>query len=283
MQATSGTPPSASQVGLKDTQRIQGYFLACQARATEEDLTITLSGVRALDVPAQVVSVEALSSDVLRVLIRPEKPLEYRAGQYISLVRADGLTRSYSIASRPSSDGGCLELHVRIFREGGRMSGWLASGQALGASVAVRGPAGECCYASGKAEQPLLLAGTGTGLAPLWGILQDALASGHSGPIELWHGARTADGLHLVRELEELASVHRQLTYHRCILQGMPSAGVEVASLEAAVLESSPSFDGHRVFLCGDPNLVRKLKRDVFLKGASMREIHADAFAASTA
>jgi len=280
VQATRGTPPASAQAGLKDAQRLQGYFLACQAKLSE-DLTISLSGARGLDVPARIVSSEALSSDVFRVLLRPETPLEYRAGQYITLVRTDGLARSYSIANQPDADAGCLELHVRVFSNG-RMSGWLASRQALGADVAIRGPIGECFYVPGNPQQPLLLAGTGTGLAPLWGILHDALASGHSGPIELWHGARITHGLYLVRELEALATSHRHFSYRRCVLEGTADSGTEVGSLDAAVLASAPSFDGRRVFLCGDPNLVQQLKRKVFLKGASLREIHADAFVASS-
>jgi CDP-4-dehydro-6-deoxyglucose reductase, E3 len=280
LRATSGTPPLVAQAGLKDAQRLQGYFLACQTRVSE-DLTISLSGARELDVAARVVSVEPLSRDVLRVLLRPDTPLCYRAGQYITLIRADGLARSYSLASLPGSDGGRLELHVRVFPNG-RMSGWLASHRCQQADVTIRGPIGQCFYVPGSPRQPLLLAGAGTGLAPLWGILHDALASGHSGPIELWHGARVAGGLYLVRELEALASVHRNFTYRRCVLEGDANPGTAVGSLETAVLSSAASFDGHRVFLCGDPSLVNAMKRKVFLKGAAMREIHADAFAASS-
>jgi CDP-4-dehydro-6-deoxyglucose reductase, E3 len=281
VQATKGAPPPNAQAGLKDAQRIQGYFLACQARVSE-DLTVSLSGARGLDIPARVVSVDPLSTDVIRVRLRPVEPLKYRAGQYITLVRADGLARSYSIASQPDSDGGCLELHVRVFPTG-RMSGWLASDGAPLVDVAIRGPIGECFYVPGNPKQPLLLAGTGTGLAPLWGILHDALAAGHFGPIELWHGARTHDGLYLMRELEALAARHRNFHYHRCVLEGSADAETAVGNLDSAVLASAPTFDGHRVFLCGDPKLVNLLKRKVFLKGASLREIHADAFVASNA
>lgn len=279
VQATRGTPPARAQEGLKDAQRLQGYFLACQATPTE-DLELSLAGARALDTPARISSVQTLAAGVLRVLITPEKPLQYRAGQYITLTRTDGLARAYSIASQASSEHGSLELHVRVITSG-QMSGWLGSPQALGAEVTVRGPIGECFYVPGNPKQPLLLAGTGTGLAPLWGIVHDALASDHTGPIELWHGARAAEGLYLVRELEALASTHRQLTYRRCVLQGAADAGTEVGSLDAAVLASAPSFEGRRVFLCGDPNLVNKLKRQVFLRGASLRDIHADAFVGS--
>ena len=280
VRATSGSPPLEAQAGLKEAQRLQGYFLACQARASE-DLTISLSAARELDVPARVVSVERLSPDVLRVLLRPTRPLAYRAGQYVTLIRADGLARSYSLASLPVSDSACLELHVRIFPNG-RMSGWLASHRCRQADVAIRGPLGECFYVPGNPTQPLLLAGTGTGLAPLWGILHDALASGHSGPIELWHGARVTEGLYLVRELAALACVHPHFTYRRCVLEGTADSHTAVGTLDSAVLSSAPSFDGHRVFLCGDPNLVHVMKRKLFLKGASIREIHADAFVASS-
>lgn len=281
VKAVRGVPPSRAQSGLKDAQRAQGYFLACQAKLTE-DLTLSLSAARELDTPGRVVSIDALSSSVVRVLVRPAAAFEYRAGQYVTLIRSDGLARSYSLASRPDSDGGCLELHVRVFPEG-RMSGWLASARALHAEVSLRGPLGECFYVPGQPAQPLLLVGTGTGLAPLWGILHDALAAGHSGPIELWHGARTAGGLYLVSELEALAARHRNFTYRRCLLEGPAGVGVELGNLDAAVLASATSFEGRRVFLCGDAQLVQQTKRKIFLKGAAMREIHADAFLASPA
>src|ERR1019366_6954129 len=123
---------------------------------------------------------------------------EYRAGQFVSLFREDGLARSYSLASLPGE--GALELHVRKI-PGGAMSGWLYSqalhSQALhsqsldraqpgaqsGVPVWIQGPSGNCFYVPGKADEPLLLAGAGTGLAPLYGIARDALQQGHSGPI----------------------------------------------------------------------------------------------------
>jgi NAD(P)H-flavin reductase/ferredoxin len=279
VQATRGTPPPSAQQGLKDSLRLQGYFLACQARP-EADLEVSLAGSRALEVPARVSSVERLAGDVLRVWLRTERPLEFRAGQYITLSRDDGLARAYSLASRSASALERLELHVRVL-SGGRMSGWLAAPEAIGAPVTVRGPAGDCFYVPGNLEQSLILIGTGTGLAPLWGVLQDALAAGHRGPIELWHGARDVQGLYLQRELEQLALAHPQLRYRRCVLEGTAAPELELGRLDERVLERFTSFSAHRVYLCGDPALVQRLKRQIFLRGASLREIHADAFVGS--
>ena len=87
----------------------------------------------------------------------------------------DGLARSYSIASLLTDDS--LELHVRVLPEG-RMSQWLASTARVGHADGDPGPSGDCFYTAGREDQPLLLAGTGTGLAPLFGIARDALRQG---------------------------------------------------------------------------------------------------------
>lgn len=278
VQATRGTPPPAAQVGLKDSLRAQGYFLSCQARP-ESELEISLRGAGAEGLPARIVAIGRLARDVLQVELETEEQHGCRAGQYLTLLRDDGLARAYSVASIGSADGSrTLELHVRVLASG-RMSGWLASPAAIGAHVHVRGPAGDCFYLpSSVASQPLLLIGTGTGLAPLWGVLNDALATGHTGSIELWHGARDAEGLYLTDELRALAKRYPQLSYRPAVLEGDVSGDLAVGRLDTLVLASAASFAGRRAFLCGDPGLVQGLKKQLFLKGASLKEIHADAF-----
>lgn len=276
VQATRGTPPPAAQQGIKESLRLQGYFLACQARP-EADLEVSVSGARSLELPARVSSVERLAKDVLRVWVETETPLVFRSGQYLTLTRGDGLARAYSIAGGSRVAPELLELHVRVLADG-RMSGWLAGDAAVGAPVRVRGALGDCFYVPGSPEQVLTLIGTGTGLAPLWGVLQDALAAGHTGSIELWHGARDPSGLYMDQELARLVRLNPQLSYQRCVLQGEAGPELHVGRLDELVLERGLSFAGRRVYLCGDPALVRSLKRQVFLRGASLSQIHADAF-----
>ncbi|NOK23451.1 2Fe-2S iron-sulfur cluster-binding protein, partial [Corallococcus carmarthensis] len=216
MRATSGPVPEAAQVGLKDTLRARGYFLACACRP-QEGTALEVAGASELRVPARVVDLESLSGDVLAVRLEVETPLDYRAGQYVTVVRADGLARSYSLASLPRE--GRLELHVRLV-PGGAMSGWFARDVRPGERVHVQGPAGDCFYVPGQPEAPLLLAGTGTGLAPLYGILRDALEEGHTGPIHLFHGALEPRGLYLVDALRALAGRHPNLHYRPCVLGG---------------------------------------------------------------
>jgi NAD(P)H-flavin reductase/ferredoxin len=273
MRAERGEVPAKAQVGLKETRKAQGYFLAC-ACCPEGELEVAVAGAD-VRVPSHIASLERLSDSVLRVRLRPEGDFEYRAGQYVSLLRADGLARGYSLASLPHEDG--LELHVRRVA-GGQMSGWLFEKARMGDVLDIQGPAGECFYVPGRPEQPLLLAGTGTGLAPLYGIVRDALAQGHTGPLWLFHGAVEASGLYLVEELRALQARYPQLQYRPSVLRGPERVGVDVGALDALIKEACPRPVGWRAFLCGNPDLVLSLKKKLFLAGVSLKDIHADAF-----
>lgn len=272
LRATSGVLPAASQQGLKATLVEQGYFLSCVCRP-EGDLVLEPAG--GLEFTASIAALERLSANVLRVRLRTEAPLAYRAGQYLTLRRADGLARSYSLASLP--EDGALELHVRRAPRG-RMSGWLFDEARVNEAVTVRGPAGECFYTGGSPDQPLLLAGTGTGLAPLIGILRDALRLGHRGPIHLYHGALRPEGLYLREELRDLDGAHANLHYTPVVLEGGEPEGIAAGALDKTITAAHPKLSGWRGFLCGDPGIVQLLKKKLFLAGMASRDIFADAF-----
>lgn len=266
LRAVEGGIPATAQTGLKDSWKVRGYFLACVCHP-EEDMTCAPVDADA-QVPAHILSMDALSADVVRLRLGCDAPFEFSAGQYVTMVRADGLARSYSIASLPEE--GFLELQVRCLPNG-RMSEWIRKDAQIGDTVKVLGPSGDCFYVPGKPEQPLILIGTGTGLAPLYGILRDALSHGHSGPIHLFHGAMREEGLYLREELAELAAVKSNFEY-------VPSLLHSDGPIDQVVLKRFPKPAGSRAFLCGDPSIVQALKKKLFLHGMELRDIHADAF-----
>jgi len=274
IRAIEGTPPAESQQGLKDTMKAQNYFLACVCKPTE-DMTIGLSVIS----PRQTVKVlakDALNESVVRLRLQEPEDFSYKAGQFINLVRpADSLTRSYSLASNPGE--GYLELHIKRVPEG-KLSGWVFDELAVGDEVQFFGPAGDCFYIPGAAEQPLLLVGTGTGLAPLYGILRDVLAHGHTGPIHLFHASLAAAGLYLEDDLRSCADQYEHLHYIPCVLHGDAPVGGRQGNIADLPPLMLGSLSGYRVFLCGDPPIVNALRQKCFMAGASMNDIHADPF-----
>jgi len=276
VKAVEGTPPAASQHGLRDTMAGQGFFLACCAEP-QEDLTLDLAGASGREVRALVTSIDTLNERVVRVRCEPAAPVEYFAGQFMNIVGPEGDIRSYSVASVAELDS-YLEFHVMLL-PGGKLSSWIHDGLKVGDALKLIGPAGACYYAAGSPEQPMVLAGTGTGLAPLYGIVRDALRQGHTGPIHLFHGSVRSDGLYLVEALRALAAEYENVSYYPCALEaGGDDEGVEIQSIDAYVDAVLPELDGYRVYLCGHPDLVKTMQRGVFLSGAGMGDIYTDAF-----
>jgi NAD(P)H-flavin reductase len=126
----------------------------------------------------------------------------------------------------------------------------------------------------------MLLAGTGTGLAPLYGILLDALSQGHKGPIHLFHGAVHEGGLYLQAALRSLAARSPNVEYTPTVLNGSDPA-IATGSIEQIMLERRPQLSGWRAFVCGDPVIVKLLRKKIFLAGAASCDIYADAFVPS--
>jgi CDP-4-dehydro-6-deoxyglucose reductase len=282
MRATEGGLPEKAQSGLRDSWKMQGYFLPCVC-LPDSDLFITRVNADAR-CGASIAELERLSPDVFRVRFAFDAPVSFRAGQYVTILLAGNLARSYSIASLPACppEGHEIDIHVRRIA-GGRMSGWLHDTARAGDRVEILGPSGSCFYVPGNPDQPLLLAGTGTGLAPLYGILMDALEQGHTGPIHLFHGALRKDGLYLVDELRRLAAVHSNVEYTPTVLNGSDDGDIEVGSIDHIVMKRFPKLNGWRAFVCGDPGVVKLLKKKIFLAGAASRDIYADAFLPSAA
>ena len=280
VKAKSGPVPEAAQKGLKEGQRLQSLFLACVCRPSQDQhLELERYGSSEL-FASRVERVERLTEQVLRVSLTLPSGFAHRAGQYLQLVRpGDGLMRPYSVASLP---GQPLELHVGLM-PGGAMSGWLRSAE--GEPVGLRGPFGDCFYFEGEPERPLCLAGNGTGLAPLLGVVRSALAAGHRGPMRLYHGSLRQEGLYLWKELRELLHRAPQLKLVGSLLEGEARVdatlagrcALRVMGLDQAVLQDGAQGE-ERVYLCGNPDLVRKLQRKLYLGGVPLARIHADPF-----
>lgn len=279
MKIVDGEVPKQSQQGLKETYAAKGYFLPCVAKAQEPLTVAALSSDDDVLVDGTIVRREMISESVLRVRIAVASDFKYEPGQFISLVRGDGLSRCYSIASIPDVDGHELELHVRLI-PGGKMSSWLADELSENPAVKIKGPAGECFYLN-NTEEDILLIGTGTGLAPLYGILRQALQAKHKASITLHHGGVDPKGLYLRNELKALSAEYQQLTYAPCVLNDPDTDDVAQGLIDEVVLRRHTDLSKYRIYLCGDPGIVNTLRKKLFLGGAGMKKIHADPFTAA--
>lgn len=276
--AVKGTVPTEGQKGLKPTLQQQNYFLACICKP-DVDIEISLPGEEVRHrVKARVVEKQFLNADIFRLRLACEEPLDYYSGQFIRLYHPDGLVRSYSLASIPQDN--VLELHIRHLPNG-QMTSWLKNEVDVGDKLDIEGPSGDCFYLAGNEQQNLLMVGTGTGLAPLLGIIRDALQKGHQGSIHLFHGSHQPEGLYLIDELKSLTSQHSNFNYTPCVSSETAPEGYAKGRANEVALNTYSDLKGWKVYLCGHPDMVANTRKKAFLAGASLSDIYSDPFVLS--
>jgi len=278
MQATKGAIPPNSQEDLKETQKSLGYFKPCVCKPDGDLEVVALDDAHQQKHSTTVIEKSFLNDEILRLRLSSDDSIEYRAGQFINLFK-DDLIRSYSLASLPDSED-ALELHIKRVPTG-LMSNWLCDDVQVGDQLPIAGPMGECFYHEVENEVGILAVGTGSGLAPLWGVVRDALTQGFDKPIMLFHGGMTPESLYYVDELRELEKVHDNFSYFPCVSDVDESnlpAGFSLGFPNDVAFSKQPTLSKWQVFLCGHPDMVNNTKRKAFLQGASLSDIHADPF-----
>ncbi len=275
LKCVDSLPPAEAQRGLKDTLKSQGYFLGCLC-VPEQDMIVKLPEQSDFYTDGKVVTNEMLNRNTILLILECPDVLEYKAGQFVNLQREDGVTRSYSISNIPT-ESKTLEFHIRRL-PGGRFSEWVHDEIKVGDVLSVSEPQGHCFYLPDRKEQGLLLVGTGSGLAPLAGILMDALSHGHSGPIHLFHGSHELEDLYRVDEMRQLEHHYSNFSYTPCISGAHVSEGFSAGRANEVALKQLSNLAGWRVFLCGHPEMIRQMKTSAFLMGASNADIYTDAF-----
>jgi ferredoxin-NADP reductase len=276
-QCKHGDIAPVAQKGLAQALVKEGYFLPCQCIPIG-DMHITAP--TGLFQATLVHSKEMLSPYVCRILLEPPTDFVYKAGQFVNLRRPDGVTRSYSLASLPAEDY-FLELHIQR-QDGGVMSNWLIDTLQAGDGIDIQNAEGNCHYQSD--DRPMLLIGTGTGMAPLIGIVRDALHNNHKNEIHLYHGGRNTDRFYLHTQLRQLEQAHSNFHYYECVSGECVSGNAAPAEHTLAGRAHEVAFSQHQnvhdwtVYLAGLAEMVDSGTLLAARHGASPHDIYSDAF-----
>jgi NAD(P)H-flavin reductase/truncated hemoglobin YjbI len=215
-----------------------------------------LEAARAERTPAwwvgEVSGHERRTPDVAVLTVRPDQPLPYAAGQYVTVQtsRWPRVWRPYSIANAPREDG-LLDFHVSAV-PGGWISGTLARRTEAGHALLL-GPALGSMTLDPGSDRDLLCVAGGTGLAPLKAITQQALAEGRR--VLLVFGARTRDRLYDLPDLRRLEAAHRPLLEVVAAVSDEPfPRGLRGTAVEA--LDGPRDWSGHDAYVAGPPAMI---------------------------
>jgi propane monooxygenase reductase component len=267
-----------STFALPDFEEAEGWTLLCKAHPYSDleielinyDEEIIHGGVPPRTISTSVEAVEALTSDIFFLKLRPAEPLEYKPGQYVDIkIPGTEHHRSFSMAgTSPDS----LEFMIKAY-PGGKFSGLLAEGAVKpGDTIDVTGPYGVFTLRSSSPRR-LLFIGGGAGMAPILSLLRSMRDSGSSRAASYYYGARTEDDLFGLEELGELpCGFVPALSEDSNGWKGESGLITDVVSrLEGDVTEVD-------AYVCGPPPMVEAAIALLEAKGVPEAHIYYDKF-----
>jgi propane monooxygenase reductase subunit len=204
-----------STFALPDYERGEDYVLLCRTEAYSDlviellnyDEELLLASLPVRDYTGTITAIEELTHDIRRLEVRVDEPFKFRAGQYADItVPGKGVTRSFSMANAPSEQQ-TLEFIIKIYPDGA-FSSLLQDELKVGDSLELKGPYGTC-FRREDATGLMILAGGGSGMAPLWSILNDFAERGEKRrQVLFFYGARAERDLFY---LDKIAAIGEQL------------------------------------------------------------------------
>lgn len=272
---------------LSEAERESGMALFCCARA-EGDVVVecreidAARDIQTLTLPARVEKIDKVSGDVavLTLKLPPSERFRFLAGQYIDIHTRNGKKRSFSLANAPRQDG-TLELHIR-HTPGGEFSEYVWNEMKVREILRFTGPLGSF-FLREDSSRPIILVATGTGFAPIKGMLEQVFAGMNQRRIVLYWGARNLAEMYM-RELPlRWQKENANFTFIPVLSEPLDSDQWQgrVGLVHEAVLEDHGSFAPYQVYACGAPVMVEAAHEAFTARGLPNEEFYSDAFFAS--
>ncbi|GGS20548.1 globin domain-containing protein [Actinokineospora fastidiosa] len=223
---------------------------------------------------AEVVDHQRLAWDLARVWVRPERPIPYLPGQYVSVEvpQRPRLWRYLTPANAPREDG-VIEFHVRGV-EGGWVSRALVAHAAEGDQWRIGPPMGRIAV-DRTADSDVLMVAGGTGVAPMRAIVEDLARWGENPAVHLFVGGRTPEDLYDLPLLQDIAAANPWLSVVGVCEEWVP--GLEHGTL-ADVVTGYGAWDDREVLIAGSPPMIRATVSRMLIAGTPLDRIVYDPF-----
>lgn len=272
---------------LSESERESGVALFCCAHA-ESDVEIQCREVDATrdiptrTLPARVEKIDKVSHDVAILSLRlpPNEAFQFLAGQYIDIHTKNGKKRSFSLANAPHQ-GGPLELHIR-YTPSGEFSSYVWNEMKEREILRFTGPLGSF-FLREDSDKPIIMIATGTGFAPIKGILEHAFHQGIQRKIVLYWGARNLGEIYKLDLPQQWQTEHSHFSFIPVLSDAAEQDQWQgrTGLVHEAVLEDFGSFAPYQVYACGAPVMVEAAHEALTARGLPSDEFYSDAFFAS--
>jgi len=235
-----------------------------------------------MTIQCKVKSIQPLACNTYQILLHPENPVNFKAGQYLMVVMGEKDKRPFSIASSPCRHQGELELHIGAAEHNAYAHEVVESMKAALASdgeITIDAPHGDA-WVQEQSERPLLLIAGGTGFSYVRSILDHCIAQNFTNEIYLYWGGRDECQLYAKQELEHIAQQNSHVHFIPVIEHAEKDWQGKVGNVLQAVEQDFDSLAEYDIYIAGRFEMAGAA-RELFTlnKGAQAERMYADAYA----
>ncbi len=220
-----------------------------------------------------VIVKKALTDSVLFLQLMVPETFTFKAGQFASLkMTSDGVTKmkSYSICNAPSQRG-ILDLCVKII-DGGFASEIFKKIK-IGEEFEMRGPFGHFVFDEADSSVEHWFLAAGTGVVPLYSMLQEYVSLFPRKQFVLLFGVRTKNDLFFDDDFKRLAKENSNFTY-------IPVLSREKWNGRSGHVQDHLPIDvkNKTFYICGLKELVLGAKELLVQRGVSFEKIKSERY-----
>ncbi|KJY84352.1 FMN reductase [Vibrio galatheae] len=235
-----------------------------------------------MTIQCKVKSIQPLACNTYQVLLHPESPVSFKAGQYLMVVMGEKDKRPFSIASSPCRHEGELELHIGAAEQNAYAHEVVEAMKAAleqGGDITIDAPHGEA-WVKEESERPILLIAGGTGFSYVRSILDHCIAQNITNPIHLYWGGRDEQQLYAKQELVQIADAHRNVTFVPVLENAPADWQGKVGNVLQAIDQDFDSLAEYDIYIAGRFEMAGAAREQFTLnKNAQADRMYADAYA----
>ncbi|HSS45830.1 MAG TPA: CDP-6-deoxy-delta-3,4-glucoseen reductase [Burkholderiales bacterium] len=270
---------------LSNVEKHAGMALFCQSKP-QSDLVIECREINAVKdiqirkLPCRLQKMEQPADDVMVLYLKlpANERLQFLAGQYIDILMKDGKRRSFSMANPPHDDEH-IQLHVRNI-VGGAFTDYVFNKMKEREILRFEGPLGTF-FLREDSDKPIIFVASGTGFAPIKGIIEHAFYKSIKREMVLYWGARKLTDLYMQQLPLQWAREHENFSFVPVLSDAIPDDNWQgrTGFVHRAVMEDFTDMSGFQVYACGAPVMVEAARKDfTSLCKLSPEEFNSDAF-----
>ncbi|GAA5648130.1 MULTISPECIES: NAD(P)H-flavin reductase [Vibrio] len=235
-----------------------------------------------MTIQCKVKSIQPLACNTYQILLHPETPVAFKAGQYLMVVMGEKDKRPFSIASSPCRHEGELELHIGAAEHNayaGEVVEAMQAALANGTDIAIDAPHGDA-WVKEDSQRPLLLIAGGTGFSYVRSILDHCIAQNKSNNIYLYWGARDECQLYAKDELRAIEQRYNNVHFVPVVEQAEADWQGKVGNVLQAINDDFDSLADYDIYIAGRFEMAGSAREQFTQnKQALSDHMYADAYA----